>query len=56
MDQAPNPAPAEWLAALAESEAELDRGKTVPASTVRRQLTNSIARLEAKQRKEPPDP
>jgi hypothetical protein len=44
----PNLAPAEWLEALAESEAQLAAGQTVPAEIVRQGLRASIARLEAK--------
>ena len=40
--------PAEWLEALAESEAELEAGLSVPAEVVRQDLLDSIARLEAK--------
>ena len=49
MDDAPNPAPAEWLEALAESEAQLAAGQTVPATEVTRGLRDGIARLEDKQ-------
>ena len=36
-----------WLEALAESEAELAAGQTVPGTVVRQHLLDSIARLEA---------
>jgi hypothetical protein len=51
MDDNPSPAaaPAGWLEALAESEAELDAGLTVPGDVVMRELYESIARMEAKQ-------
>jgi hypothetical protein len=45
----PAPAPAGWLEALAESEAELDAGLTVPGDVVMCALYESIARMEAKQ-------
>jgi hypothetical protein len=41
-------APAGWLEILAESEADVAAGKTVPAHVVRQGLRDSIARLEAK--------
>ena len=41
-------APAEWAEILAESEAEADSGLSVPGEVVRRELRDSIARLEAK--------
>jgi len=41
--------PASWLEALAESEAELAAGQTVPGEVVRQRLLDSIARIEAKQ-------
>ena len=40
-------APAGWLEALAESEAELAAGQTVPAEAVQQRLRDAIARLEA---------
>ncbi len=46
-------APADWLEALAESEAELAAGQTVPGDEIMRELHESIARLEARQ---PPTP
>jgi hypothetical protein len=51
MDDTPNPAiaPAGWLEALAESEAELAAGLTVPGDVIMRELYESIARLETKQ-------
>jgi hypothetical protein len=39
--------PAEWLEALAESEAQLAAGQTVPRDEIMRELHESIARLEA---------
>jgi len=42
------PVPAGWLEALAESEAELAAGLTVPGDEVMRELYESIARLEAR--------
>jgi hypothetical protein len=41
-------APAGWLEALAESEAELAAGLTVPAEVVHQRIRESIARIEAK--------
>jgi hypothetical protein len=41
--------PADWLPDIAESEAELAAGDTIPAETVVQSLRDSIARLEAKQ-------
>lgn len=41
-------APAEWLEALARSEADLAAGRIVPGEVVHRELQDSIARLEAK--------
>jgi hypothetical protein len=41
--------PADWLEALAESEAQLAAGQTVSGKVVRRHLRDSLARLEAKQ-------
>jgi hypothetical protein len=41
-------APAGWLEALAESEAELAAGKTVPMDAVLRELDDAIDRLTAK--------
>ena len=49
MDETKPHAPPGWLEALAESEAELAAGQTVPGEVVRRRLRDSIARLEAKQ-------
>jgi hypothetical protein len=49
MDDTPTPAPAEWLEVLAESEAQLAVGKTVPGAEVMRGLRDGIARLEDKQ-------
>jgi hypothetical protein len=42
------PVPAGWLDDLAESEAELAAGLTVPGEAVRQRLHDAIARLEAK--------
>lgn len=42
-------APAGWLEALAESEADLAAGRTVPGEVVHQLLRESMARLEAKQ-------
>ena len=41
--------PAGWLEALAESEAELAAGQTVPGEAIRQRLRDAIARLEANQ-------
>jgi hypothetical protein len=50
MDDAQTPAiaPAGWLEALAESEADLAAGRIVPGDVVMRDLRESLARLEAK--------
>ncbi|MBW4092001.1 MAG: hypothetical protein HIU82_12975 [Proteobacteria bacterium] len=40
-------APAEWLEALARSEADLAAGRIVSGEAVHRELQDSIARLEA---------
>jgi hypothetical protein len=50
MNDAPEPAVAHagWLEALAESEAELAAGLTVPAEVVHQRIRESIARIEAK--------
>jgi hypothetical protein len=50
MDATPPPliAPAGWLDALAESEAELANGQTVPGEEVMRELDECIARLEGR--------
>jgi hypothetical protein len=42
------PVPAEWLEALARSNAELAAGLTVPAADVHRRIRESIARIEEK--------
>lgn len=47
------PVPAGWLEVLAESEAELAAGLTVPGDVIMRELYESIARLEAKQATQP---
>jgi hypothetical protein len=39
--------PAEWLEALARSEAELAAGLTVPAETVHQRIRDAIARIES---------
>jgi DNA recombination-dependent growth factor C len=46
--QTPAIAPAGWLEALAESEADLAAGRIVPGDVVKRDLRESLARLEAK--------
>lgn len=43
-----HPVPAEWLDALARSDAELAAGLTVPAELVHRRIRASIARIEEK--------
>ena len=40
--------PAEWLDALAESEADLAAGRIVPGKVVMRELYDCLARLGAK--------
>jgi hypothetical protein len=51
MDDNPTQAitPAGWLEALAESEAQLAAGLTVPGAAVRQRLHDALVRLEAKQ-------
>ena len=46
-DNIPIP-PAEWLEALAESDADLAAGRIVSGEVVLRDLKDSLARLEAK--------
>jgi hypothetical protein len=41
--------PTGWLETLAESEAELAAGQTVPGEVVHQRLLDSIARIEAMQ-------
>ena len=50
MDETPTPAtaPAKWVEALAESEAQLAAGQIVDGADVMRELEERIARLEAK--------
>lgn len=50
MDDTPHhaPAPAGWLEALAESEADLAAGRIVPGEVVMKDLRDSLARLEAR--------
>jgi len=48
MDDPTNRPLAKWLDDIAESEAELTAGETVPAELVLRRLRESIAELEAK--------
>ena len=49
MDDTPTTAiaPAGWLEAVAESEADLTAGRIVSGEVVMRDLTESLARLEA---------
>ena len=42
------PAPPEWPEVLAESEADLAAGLTVPGAAVHQELHDAIARLKAK--------
>ena len=48
MDNNRPPVPAEWLEALAESDADLAAGRIVSGVEVLRDLQESLARLEAK--------
>jgi hypothetical protein len=50
MDDTPHrtEAPAEWLEALARSDAELAAGQTVPAEAVHQRIRDAIARIEGK--------
>ena len=43
-----HPVPAEWLEALARSDAQLAAGLTVPAQVVHRRIRDCIARIEEK--------
>ena len=40
-------APAEWLEAIAEGEADLAAGRIVPGEQVMRELREALARMEA---------
>jgi hypothetical protein len=44
----PAAAPAEWLEALAEAEADVAAGRVVPAALVLQELRASLAQLQAK--------
>ena len=44
----PRPPPQEWADALAESRAQLAAGQNVSGADMKRELRESIARLEAK--------
>jgi hypothetical protein len=44
---------AQWLAELAESEAEADAGVTVPLAPALERARAAVRRLEAKSRQEP---
>jgi len=46
--QTTRPVPAEWLEALARSDAELAARLTVPAEVVHRRIRDCIARIEEK--------
>ncbi len=47
MNEHANAAPADWLAALDESDADLAAGRIVSGESVMRELHASLARLEA---------
>jgi hypothetical protein len=49
----PTIAPAGWLEALAESEAQLAIGQIVPGDEIMQELDEAIARLEARHAAEP---
>jgi hypothetical protein len=53
MDDTPHrpEAPAEWLEALARSDAQRAAGQTVPAEAVHQRIRDTIARIEARQPK-----
>lgn len=53
MEDTPDIAPAGWLEALAESEAQRAAGQIVDGDEVLRELDACIARLEAKQSDQP---
>ena len=44
----PAAAPAEWLEALAEAEADVVAGRVVPAALVLQELQDSLTQLHAK--------
>ena len=46
MEEPTRPAPADWLAALDESDADLAAGRIVSGESVIRELYASLARLE----------
>jgi predicted transcriptional regulator len=49
-------APAEWLEAIADGEADLAAGRIVPGEQIMRELRESLARLEAPDNEpSPPD-
>jgi hypothetical protein len=47
MDEPTSPVPADWLAALDESDADVAAGRIVSGESVMRDLYASLARLEA---------
>jgi hypothetical protein len=48
MEDNPTLAPAGWLEVLAESDADVAAGQTVPTAVIGQGLRDSIARIEAK--------
>ncbi|MCB8876688.1 hypothetical protein [Acidisoma silvae] len=48
MDKSPDTAPADWLAVLEESDADIAAGRVVAGDTVMRDLKDGIVRLENK--------
>ncbi len=55
MDYTPHSldAPPDWLEAMAESEADLAAGRTVPAEVVHQRIRDCIARIEARRAADP---
>lgn len=54
LDDTLRPPPAEWLEALARSEADLAAGRVVPGEVVMERLRQTIAEMEAEQRRAGP--
>ncbi len=46
-DQSPQQAPQEWIDALAESDADLLAGRTLPWSDARQRLLAAVAAMQA---------
>jgi hypothetical protein len=48
MDTDAHPAPADWLAIIERSDADLVAGRIVPGDVVMREFAETLARMEAK--------